>query len=174
MEMPIRAAQENINGGSMDISSPSHTIADSRPTMHKGSGSRQIHHDGDEGHHDTNKGGEYAFSGGLRNLDLVAAPPPQSKIVAKSKDTSTRITLRHEYLGNFETRCRIRGKSPVFDCRPSIGSVNAPQGHAPIPVETTMSGTLDVEESYENRLASELLMDRIQYLVWHAFPFLAP
>ena len=67
---------ENNNSGSMDISSPIHTIADLRLTMNQGSGSRPIHHNGDEGHHDTYQGREYAYSGGLRNLDEVAAPPP--------------------------------------------------------------------------------------------------
>ena len=37
-----------------------------------------------------------------------------------------------------------------------------------------MYNTLDVGESQENPRASELLMDRIQYVAWYSFPLSGP
>ncbi len=162
IELPGLAAQENVNRHSMGISSPIHPITDPKPAMHQGTGSRLIHHDRDEQNHESNQDGEYAFLGGLRNLDEVAAPPP-------IQDRGEVQGL--EYLENNRTRCRTRGQSPVPDWRSSLGSVNAPQGHALIPVETTMSDALDVEESRGNRRAPKFLMEMntISSLVFFSF-----
>ena len=76
IELPGLAAQGNVNRRSMGISSPIHPITDLRSAMHQGTGSRLNHDDRDEEFHESSQDGECALSGGLRNLDEVAAPPP--------------------------------------------------------------------------------------------------
>ena len=162
MKASSPATRERADGGNVHVSSPIHTNTDRAPAVcHE---SQTIRHRRDEEHYESNQNGEHTFRGELRNLDEVAAPSPV-------QDRAEGALQRHDYPEHIRTQSRTPGQSPYADWRSSLGSVNAPQDHAQIPVERMMSGALDVEESHRNPRASKLLMEfyTICYLVFFSF-----